>query len=54
MGKKKTQNDNMKNFFNAMSYELAGDIGVIDNEEMINNSKLITGKKSRDKNQLEK
>lgn len=54
MKKKKIQNDNMNNFFNAMSYELAGDIGVIDNEEMINNSKLITGKKSDDRNQLER
>ena len=26
-----------KNFFKAMNYELAGEIGVIDNEDMINN-----------------
>jgi len=30
-----------KNFFKAMNYELAGEIGVIDNEEMKNNKKLI-------------
>lgn len=29
-----------KNFFNAMNYELAGEIGVIDNEDMINNKKI--------------
>ena len=29
-----------KNFFNSMSYELAGEIGVIDNEDMINNKKI--------------
>ncbi|SDL21602.1 hypothetical protein [Natronincola ferrireducens] len=34
-----------KNFFNEMNYELAGDIGAIDHEEMVNNEKLITGKK---------
>lgn len=35
-----------QNFFNEMNYELAGDIGAIDAEEMLNNEKLITGKKS--------
>lgn len=29
-----------KNLFNAMNYEFAGDIGVIDNEDMINNKKI--------------
>lgn len=29
-----------KNFFKAMSYELGGEIGVLDNEDMINNRKL--------------
>lgn len=29
-----------KNLFRAMSYEFAGEIGVIDNEEMKNNEKL--------------
>lgn len=36
-----------QSFFNAMSYELAGDIGAIDNEEMKNNKKLIVGKKAK-------
>lgn len=30
-----------KNFFRAMSYELAGEIGIIDNEDMKNNRGLI-------------
>lgn len=30
-----------ENFFRAMSYELAGEIGVLDNEDMKNNRKLI-------------
>lgn len=38
-----------ENFFNAMSYELAGEIGAIDNEEMKNNEKLITSKKNKSK-----
>ncbi|MBU5436812.1 hypothetical protein KQI42_02260 [Tissierella sp. MSJ-40] len=29
-----------KNFFKAMNYELAGEIGVIDNEDMINNKRI--------------
>lgn len=29
-----------KNFFKAMNYELAGEIGVIDNEDMKNNRLL--------------
>lgn len=31
-----------KNLFNAMNYEFAGDIGVIDNEDMIKNKKIPT------------
>lgn len=39
--KDKDKNDIVdKNFFNAMNYELAGEIGVIDNEDMINNKKI--------------
>ncbi len=30
-----------------MSYELAGDIGAIDNEDMKSNRKLINGKQPR-------
>ncbi|SNS40632.1 hypothetical protein SAMN05446037_1009112 [Anaerovirgula multivorans] len=41
---KQTKKGIDKNFFNEMNYELAGDIGAIDNEEMMNNEKLITGK----------
>lgn len=29
-----------KNFFKSMNYELAGEIGKIDNEDMINNRKV--------------
>lgn len=40
--KDKKQNNSIvdKNFFNSMNYELAGEIGVIDNEDMINNKKV--------------
>ncbi len=33
-----------KNFFKAMNYELAGEIGILDNEDMKNNRKLISEK----------
>lgn len=36
-----------QNFFNEMNYELAGEIGAIDPEEMNNNQKLITGNKRK-------
>lgn len=50
--RKKTSAEDMDiNFFNAVSYELAGEIGVIDNEDMIDNKKLpsaaISGKKKK-------
>lgn len=38
-----------KNFFKAVSYELAGEIGVIDNEDMKNNRKLISDKDKEDR-----
>lgn len=38
-----------KNYFKATSYEFAGEIGILDNEEMKNNKKLLT-----DKNNLKK
>lgn len=44
--KKKNKKNLDKNFFNEMAYELAGDIGAVDNEEMVNNKKLITEKNS--------
>lgn len=33
-----------KNLFKAMNYEFAGEIGVVDNEDMKNNRKLNSGK----------
>ncbi|WP_176461650.1 hypothetical protein [Anaeromicrobium sediminis] len=54
MKKKKTIENNMNNFFNEMAYELAGDIGAIDNEEMLNNSNLITEKNTQKKSKLKK
>lgn len=44
MKSKKSKKSNLDNFFNEMSYELAGDIGAVDNEEMLNNKKLISGR----------
>jgi hypothetical protein len=34
-----------KKFFNATSYEFAGEIGILDNEDMKKNKKLISDKK---------
>ncbi|MDR7856984.1 hypothetical protein [Tissierella sp.] len=31
-----------KNFFKAMSYEMAGEMGIIDNEDMKNNKGLVS------------
>jgi len=41
-----------ENFFRSMNYELAGEIGAIDNEDMLNNRKLISDqdKKAQSKN----
>ncbi|WP_159436120.1 hypothetical protein [Anaerosalibacter sp. Marseille-P3206] len=33
-----------KNYFDATSYELAGEIGILDNEEMKQNKKLNSDK----------
>ncbi|SET54474.1 hypothetical protein SAMN05660297_02709 [Natronincola peptidivorans] len=49
MKKKPLKKDINENFFREMNYELAGDIGAIDNEEMINNKKLMPGKKHKEK-----
>lgn len=43
-----------KNFFKAMSYELAGEIGVIDNEDMKNNRGLIPDLNKQDKDRNKK
>ncbi|WP_432667423.1 hypothetical protein R9X47_13645 [Wukongibacter baidiensis] len=42
-GKRKS---NLENFFKEMAYELAGEIGAVDNEEMQNNKNLTTGQGS--------
>ncbi len=31
-----------KNFFKAMSYEMAGEMGIVDNEDMKNNKGLVS------------
>jgi len=36
-----------ENLFRSMNYELAGDIGAIDNEDMLNNRKLIPQKNKK-------
>ncbi|WP_192929675.1 hypothetical protein [Alkaliphilus serpentinus] len=36
-----------KNFFREMNYELAGDIGILDNEDMKRNRRLYTGRKKK-------
>lgn len=43
MNEKKDKHEIGKNFFKAMNYEIAGEIGVIDNEDMIKN-KMINNK----------
>lgn len=43
MNEKKDKHEIDKNFFKAMNYEMAGEIGVIDNEDMIKN-KMINNK----------
>lgn len=52
MENKKKQKDNIDNFLNAVSYDLAGDIGVINNEEMINNKNRFDNQNSYNKNKL--
>lgn len=37
---KKKDKKNNKNFFKQMNYEIAGEHGIIDNEDMKNNRKL--------------
>lgn len=43
---KRNNNDktNQENFFNEMAYEIAGDLGAVDNEEMVNSRNIITSK----------
>ena len=40
MKEKKNKKVVDKNYFDATSYELAGEIGILDNEEMKQNKKL--------------
>ena len=48
MMKEKQKKDAIdKNYFKATSYEFAGEIGVLDNEEMKNNKKLNQRKKNK-------
>lgn len=42
MKEKQTKGTIDENFFRAMNYELAGEIGAIDNEDMLNNRNLIS------------
>jgi len=42
-----------ENFFKAMNYEFAGEIGLIDNEDMKKNKYLNQSLKESKKNQME-
>ncbi|WP_156782406.1 hypothetical protein [Geosporobacter ferrireducens] len=50
MSKKHSDRTIDKNFFKEMNYELAGDIGAIDHEDMMHNKKLLTEKNPKSKN----
>jgi len=52
MKEKHTKSTLDKNFFKALNYEIAGEVGAIDNEDMLNNRKLISdqNKESQSKN----
>lgn len=39
----------IKIFFKAMSYEMAGEIGILDNEDMKNNKMLNSDKNKKSK-----
>ncbi|MCT4564506.1 MAG: hypothetical protein N4A68_09400 [Maledivibacter sp.] len=54
MKKKRKKKNNEENFFNEMAYEMAGDIGAVDNEEMLNNEKLISVKNTNSRKNREK
>jgi len=47
MKEKVNKNTLDENFFRSMNYELAGEIGAIDNEDMLNNQKLISDKNKK-------
>lgn len=48
MKEKKNKEIVDKNFFKAMSYEMAGEIGILDNEDMKNNKMLNSDKDEKD------
>lgn len=52
MKEKETKETIDKSFFKAMNYELAGEIGIIDNEDMKNNRLLNsdTNKQNQENN----
>jgi len=47
MKEKQTKNTSDENLFRSMNYELAGEIGAIDNEDMLNNRKLLSDKNKK-------
>ena len=47
MKEKRTKGPIEENLFRSMNYELAGEIGAIDNEDMLNNRKLIPDKNQK-------
>lgn len=49
MARKKDKKNIDKSFFKEMAYELSGDIGAIDNEDMIENRKLPNSKNLNNK-----
>lgn len=46
---KETKESMDKNFFKAMSYEFAGEIGILDNEDMKNNRGLKSNPNKQNK-----
>lgn len=46
MNKKDKDRKIDKNFFKAMNYEMAGELGILDNEEMKNNRRLNKDKEN--------
>ncbi len=49
MKEKETKETMDKNFFKAMSYEFAGEIGILDNEDMKNNRGLKSNPNKQNK-----
>ncbi|WP_202707232.1 hypothetical protein [Sporosalibacterium faouarense] len=51
---KNNQINNDENLIREMSYEMAGDIGAIDNEDMVNNRKITSGDMKNQRSKQEK